>query len=196
MPDESQIPASRVPIIEQGTTLITREWFRFFNFVYNQLLALGSPAYGSFSSFETTSWSSFSTNKINITNTDLSNGVTLADSRVTVSAAGTYAITACFQLYNTDTTIPRSIILWARANGVNVPASLRYITVPGNNNGGAQSFGSHSIDLTLQLPALGYIEFYGASAGGQAQLRTIAAGEIGIDAPSSASIILNVTKIA
>lgn len=205
MLNDSQIPAPRVPITEKEGGLITREWFRFFNFVYEQVLQI-TPyvppvpvvplSYGSFSGFTTTTWSSFSTNQVSITDTALSSGVSVAASQVTVTNAGLYSVNASFQLYNPTIPNPYSIILWARVSGVDVPGSLRYISVPGNNAGGAQSFSSHAIALTLQLPAAAYIEFYGASALGVAQLRTIAAGDIGIPAPSAASILLNVTQIA
>jgi len=199
MPSESQIPAPRVPITEKEGGIITREWFRFFNYVYEQLLAAGTGtalSYGSFSGFETTTWTSYVTTQVAITDTALSSGVSVASSQVTVANAGLYTINASFQLYNPNLTVPYSVILWARVSGVDVPGSLRYVTVPAGNLGGGQSFTSHAINLTLQLPAAAYIEFYGFSAGGVAQLRTITAGEIGVTAPSSASILLNVTQIA
>jgi hypothetical protein len=37
MPNVTQIPAPRVPIIDSETGLMSREWFRFFNAVYEQL---------------------------------------------------------------------------------------------------------------------------------------------------------------
>lgn len=42
MPDNTQIPASRVEIVESGTTLMSRAWYRFLNTVYEFLgLATG-----------------------------------------------------------------------------------------------------------------------------------------------------------
>ena len=37
MPNVTQIPAPRVPIVDPSTGLMSREWFRFFNAVYEQL---------------------------------------------------------------------------------------------------------------------------------------------------------------
>ena len=34
MPNELQIPSSRVPLIDENTKLTSREWFRFFSDVY------------------------------------------------------------------------------------------------------------------------------------------------------------------
>ena len=193
MLNDSQIPAPRVPITEKEGGLITREWFRFFNFVYEQIVRLTSFAYGSFSGFETTTWVSNTTTRVSITDTALSSGVSVASSQVTVANAGLYSINASFQLYNTNLTTPYSIYLWARVDGVDVPSSLRYVTVPAGNASGAQSYSSHVIALTLQLPAAAYIEFYGVSPDGIAQLYTLPATAT---TPSAASILLNVTQIA
>jgi len=194
MLNDSQIPAPRVPITEKEGGLITREWFRFFNFVYEQIVRLTSFAYGTFSGFETTTWVSNTTTQVSITDTALSSGVSVASSQVTVANAGLYSINASFQLYNLNTTTAYTIALWARVSGVDVPGSLRYVTVFGPG-GSAQAYSTHTLDLTLQLPAAAYIEFYGNSFGGVAQLRTIAANTT-ITAPSAASILLNVTQIA
>jgi len=37
MPNATQIPAPRVPIIDSATGLMSREWFRYFTSVYEQL---------------------------------------------------------------------------------------------------------------------------------------------------------------
>jgi hypothetical protein len=100
MLNDSQIPAPRVPITEKEGGLITREWFRFFNFVYEQIVRLTSFAYGSFSGFETTTWAAGVTTRVSITDTALSSGVSVASSQVTVANAGLYSVNASFQLYN------------------------------------------------------------------------------------------------
>jgi drug/metabolite transporter (DMT)-like permease len=81
MLSDSQIPAPRVPITEKEGGLITREWFRFFNFVYEQIVRLTSFAYGTFSGFETTTWASNTTTQVSITDTALSSGVSVASSQ-------------------------------------------------------------------------------------------------------------------
>lgn len=44
----TQIPAPRVPLIDAGTGLISREWFRFLNALYEQLGAGAGGASGTF----------------------------------------------------------------------------------------------------------------------------------------------------
>ena len=47
----TQIPAPRVPLIDANTGLISREWFRFLNALYEQL---GGGAGGATGTFTTT----------------------------------------------------------------------------------------------------------------------------------------------
>ena len=50
MPNSTQIPAPRVPVVEPDNKLMSREWFRFFNAIYEQL---GSGAGGATGTFTT-----------------------------------------------------------------------------------------------------------------------------------------------
>jgi len=50
MLNSTQIPAPRVPVVEVETRLMSREWFRFFNAIYEQL---GSGAGGATGTFTT-----------------------------------------------------------------------------------------------------------------------------------------------
>jgi hypothetical protein len=48
MLNSTQIPAPRVPVIDANTGLMSREWFRFLNAVYEQLGAGAGGASGTF----------------------------------------------------------------------------------------------------------------------------------------------------
>ncbi len=52
MPNSTQIPAPRVPVIDPATNLMSREWFRFFNAVYEQLGAGNGGATGTFTTVD------------------------------------------------------------------------------------------------------------------------------------------------
>jgi hypothetical protein len=52
MPNSTQIPAPRVPVVEPESGLMSREWFRFFNAVYEQLGAGSGAASGSFTTVD------------------------------------------------------------------------------------------------------------------------------------------------
>lgn len=48
MLNSTQIPAPRVPVIDANTGLMSREWFRFLNAIYEQLGAGEGGASGTF----------------------------------------------------------------------------------------------------------------------------------------------------
>ena len=52
MPNVTQIPAPRVPIVDPKTGLMSREWFRFFNAVYEQLGGGEGSATGTFTTVD------------------------------------------------------------------------------------------------------------------------------------------------
>ena len=52
MLNSTQIPAPRVPIVEAETRLMSREWFRFFNAVYEQLGGGAGGASGTFTTVD------------------------------------------------------------------------------------------------------------------------------------------------
>jgi hypothetical protein len=52
MPNVTQIPAPRVSVIDPNTGLVSREWFRFFNAIYEQLGGGAGGASGSFTTVD------------------------------------------------------------------------------------------------------------------------------------------------
>ena len=52
MPNVTQITAPRVPIVDPSTGLMSREWFRFFNAVYEQLGGGEGGATGTFTTVD------------------------------------------------------------------------------------------------------------------------------------------------
>lgn len=158
MPDNvTQIPASRVPLTEDTGGIITREWYRFFQNVFNLTSAgnntislsdlqvsppaydaalFSAPRYGTF--FDSTTQTAASANTaygMTFNNTDLSYGVELGSptSRVYVRSAGVFNIQFSAQLDNTSGGTHFAYI-WLRVNGVDVPSSAGKIRLQGNNS--------------------------------------------------------------
>ena len=52
MLNSTQIPAPRVPVVEPDSRLMAREWFRFFNAVYEQLGGGAGGASGTFTTVD------------------------------------------------------------------------------------------------------------------------------------------------
>jgi hypothetical protein len=157
MPDNvTQIPASRVPLTEDTGGIITREWYRFFQNVFNLTSAgnntvslsdlqkgpsnadsmfVVAPRYGSF--FDSTTQTAALANTaygMTFNNTDLSYGVELGSptSRVFVRSEGVYNIQFSAQLDNTSGGTHFTYI-WLRVNGTDVPNSASKIRLQGNN---------------------------------------------------------------
>lgn len=156
MPDNvTQIPASRVPFIEGDSGLVTREWYRYLQNVFNLTSAgnntisltdlqvsppaydvalFSAPRYGSF--YDTTTQIPAVANTayaMTFNNTDLSYGVELGTptSRVYVRSNGVYNIQFSAQCTNTSGGA-HFIYIWLRVNGTDVPNSAGKIRLQGS----------------------------------------------------------------
>ena len=158
MPENiTQIPASRVPLTEANGGMVTREWYRFFQNLFNLTSAgnnnislsdlqmsppaydaalFSAPRYGSF--FDSSTQTAAVANTaygITFNNTDLSYGVELGSptSRVYVRSEGVFNIQFSAQLDNTSGGI-HLVYIWLRVNGVDVPSSAGKIRLQGNSS--------------------------------------------------------------
>lgn len=133
MPDNvSQIPAARVPLWDQLTLFVTREWYRWFYNVY-VLLGSGSLRYGTF--LDTTSQTAASPDTpyaITYNTQDMKAGVSLGTpaSRIYVDRDGAYNFQFSLQLESTDASA-KTLYVWPRVNGVDVPNSATKLTLKG-----------------------------------------------------------------
>jgi hypothetical protein len=157
MPDNvTQIPASRVPLTEATGGIITREWYRFFQNVFNltsagnntvslsdlqkgplstDSMAVVAPRYGTF--FDSTTQTAALANTaygMTFNNTDLSFGVEIGSptSRVYVRSAGVFNIQFSAQLDNTSGGA-HLVYIWLRVNGTNIPNSASKIRLQGSS---------------------------------------------------------------
>jgi len=127
---------------------------------------------------------------ITLTNTLVSNGVTLSaspnNSRLNVVEAGYYQIDAVLQLTSGNAS-DKNVYFWLRKNGSDVADSTRAITV--NINGG---FSPISLNYTISLAANDYIELYWAASNTNVTLDAIAASAF---APAAPSVLVNVSQL-
>jgi len=155
MPDNvTQIPAARVPLTEATGGIMTREWYRFFQNVFNLTSAgnntvslsdlqvsppaydvalFSAPRYGTF--YDTTTQTPALANTaygITFNTTDLSYGVEIGTptSRVFVRSEGIFNIQFSAQTTNTSGG-SHFIYIWLRVNGVDVPNSAGKIRLQG-----------------------------------------------------------------
>ena len=125
---------------------------------------------------------------ITLNNTLSSNGVARGTptSRIVVSQAGFYNITASLQL-RSGSAISKNVRFWLRKNGTNVADSTRIITV--DINGG---FTPISLNYTISLQATEYVELYWAADSTNVTLDAIAASAF---APAAPSVLVAVSQI-
>ena len=172
MLNETRIPGQRVAITEDDNRTPSREWFRFFEYLY--VTAVASVTNAAFYDITSTAWAANTPTIVPVGNTYATHGFTLASSRVTVVSAGRYVINASFQLTNNDASNDDDMTIWLRVNGVNVTASARRVTVPKQHAGVAGSV-LMTVNFSYTFAAGDYFELYGLSKLGYAQIATYAA---------------------
>jgi hypothetical protein len=196
MLNESQIPAPRVPITGVEGGLVTREWFRFFNYVYETLLQLSAATtaiYGAFRDNTSTAWAANTPSLIPLGITDYISGLTHGSSRVNIQTAGLYTITASFQLTNPNNANDDDLSVWLRVNSVDAPATTSRVTVVKEHSG---TPGSNllTVNFFYLFAAGDYFELYGISKLGYAQIVTYPASTSPAY-PEAPGTILTVARI-
>ena len=124
---------------------------------------------------------------ITLTNTLVSNGVTLSNSsRLNVAEAGYYQIDATIQL-TSGSASAKNIFFWLRKNGTNVAESTRAVTVDINSG-----YLPISLNYTISLAATDYVELYWAANDTNVTLDALAASAF---APTAPSVLVNVSQL-
>lgn len=131
----TQIPAARVVMNDPTTGYVNRPWYRFFYNLF-ALLGSGSLRYGSF--YDTTTQpllTAGTAQAVTYDTTSLSAGVYVGTptSRIYVDRPGAYNFQFSLQLLSKNPSV-KLIYIWARVNGIDVPASATKITMQGNND--------------------------------------------------------------
>lgn len=145
--------------------------------------------YGSFDSTSTQTISTINTaTSITLGTTLSSNGVTIGTptSRIVVSQAGFYSLSASLQLTSSSSSA-KMVYFWLRKNGVDVPDTVRAITV--NINGGETPI---SLSYTVSLAASDYVELYWAADSTDVSLNALTGLAFAPDAPS---VLVNISQL-
>ena len=189
MLSETQIPAPRVAIA--GDDPPSREWFRFFNYLYVASLA-ASPAYGAFHDETSTSFVANTPTLVPLGIQDLAVNLSDGASRINIARAGLYTITASSQLTK-DTANEDDFYIWLRVNSVNVPASASVVTVP-KKHGSIPGSSLITVNFFYEFVVGDYFELYGLSKLGYAQITTYPASTSPAY-PAAPGTILTVAQI-
>lgn len=191
MLNETRIPGQRVAIVEDENGTPTREWFRYFEYLYT--VAAASVTNAAFYDTTSTAWTANTPTIVPVGSTYAAHGFTLAASRVAVASAGRCIINASLQLTNNNASNDDDMTIWLRVNGADVTATARRMTVPKQHAGVAGSV-LMTVNFSYTFAAGDYFELYGLSKLGYAQIATYAASSSPAY-PAAPGTILSVAQI-
>jgi len=118
---------------------------------------LNSP-YGAFSSDQDQTATANTATLMTLNTTDFANGVSIASSKITVENSGIYNLQFSVQFSNTDTAFQDAYI-WLRQNGVNIPGSTGFVSIP-NRHAGTDGHLIVGWNYFLSMAASDYVEIY------------------------------------
>jgi hypothetical protein len=136
---------------------VLRLYFNRLDAILDQLKTFSVP-YGAFSSDQDQTAVANTATLMTLNTTDFANGVSIAASKITVATAGIYNLQFSTQFANTNSNV-QDVYIWLRQNGVNIPGSTGFVSIPGSHGG----TDGHSIvgwNYFLSMTAGQYIEIY------------------------------------
>jgi len=141
---------------------VLRLFFNRLNGFFNQLSASDIASlrfpYGAFSSDQDQTATVNTATLMTLNTTDFSNQVSISSSKITVVNAGIYNLQFSAQFQNTDTAF-QDVYIWLRQNGVDIPGSTDFISVP-NRHAGTDGHSIIGWNYFLNMAASDYIEIY------------------------------------
>lgn len=205
----TRIPGARVPISDDATGTVSREWYRFFFNLFNLTgagqensaasSAMGAdlaPAYtpqmnekrhGVF--YDTTTQTAAAINTaypVTINSTSITKGVYIGDvtSQVFVDRLGTYNFQFSLQL-NKASSNAKNIYVWYRVNGADAANSATRVTLAGNSAAVVAAW-----NFVVEMNAGDYFELVWSTDDTGCQITAVSPAA---PAPAIPSVILTVT---
>jgi hypothetical protein len=187
----TQIPSSRVPVVDKLGQLMERSWYRFFTNLYNYFISL---PYGAF--YDTTTQTATANTPTAITFDSASvtrnTQIGTPTSRIEFTADGLTTVTFSIQLTN-PTASEDDVYVWLRKNGVDVTATSSVITVP-KKHGGIDGAAILTVNFFETYAAGDYLELYWLTVSGSSQITTVPATTSPAK-PASPGAVLTVSQI-
>jgi hypothetical protein len=117
--------------------------------------------YGAFSSDQDQSTTANTATLMTLNTTDFANGVSIDGSKITVEFAGIYNLQFSTQFQNTDNQI-QDISIWLKQNGVDIPGSTGFISIPARKSASAGEEAHEIIgwNYYLTMQARDYVQLY------------------------------------
>jgi len=118
--------------------------------------------HGAFSSDQDQSTTANTETLMTLNTTDFSNGgVTIDSSKIITATPGTYNLQFSTQFQNSDNA-QHDISIWLRQNGVDIPGSTGFISIPARKSAGAgnEGHGIYGWNYYVEMQADDYIELW------------------------------------
>jgi len=171
---------------------VLRLYFNRLDAIIAQLKTFSVP-YGAFSSDQDQTAVANTATLMTLNTTDFANGVSIATSKITVATAGIYNLQFSTQFANTNSNV-QDVYIWLRQNGVNIPGSTGFVSIPGSHGG----TDGHSIvgwNYFLSMTAGQYIEIYWSIPNVAVTIQHLAASGTPTK-PSTQSVVATMTFVS
>lgn len=165
-PNAPRLPAAPVEYDQRYVDVLTGILRQYFNTIDNFAQAVSAAAggkylqfpYGAFSSDQDQTATANTATLMTLNTTDFSNEISISSSEITVLNAGIYNLQFSAQFQNTDTAF-QDVYIWLRQNGVDIPGSTGFVSVP-NRHAGTDGHTIIGWNYFLSMAANDHIEIY------------------------------------
>ena len=183
--------------IEQYSNVL-RLYFNQLDGLTNTLLGesggrfIQSP-YGAFSSDQDQTTTVNTATLMTFNTTDFANQVSISSSQITVVYPGIYNLQFSAQFTNTDTAF-QDVYIWLRQNGVDIPGSTGFISVP-NRHAGTDGHSIIGWNYFLSMAANDHVEIYWSVPNAAVTIQHLAASGTPTK-PSTQSVVATLSFVS
>ena len=149
--------------------------------------------YGAFSSDQDQTATVNTATLMTFNTTDFANEVSISSSQITVVNAGIYNLQFSVQFQNTDTAF-QDVYIWLRQNGVDIPGSTGFISVP-NRHAGTDGHSIIGWNYFLSMAANDYVEIYWSVPNAAVTIQHLAASGTPTK-PSTQSVVATLSFVS
>jgi hypothetical protein len=191
-------PSLPVPPVEYSSIYgeqlnnVLRLYFNRLNGLLGQLNILSVP-YGAFSSDQDQTAAVNTATLMTLNTTDFSNGVSIANSKITVTTAGIYNLQFSTQFSNTDSNV-QDVYIWLKQSGVDIPGSTGFVSIP-SRHGGTDGHAIVGWNYFLSMTAGQYIEIYWSVPNADVSIQHLAASGTPTK-PSTQSVVATLAFVS
>jgi len=149
--------------------------------------------YGAFSSDQDQTTTANTATLMTLNTTDFANEVSISLSEITVVNAGIYNLQFSVQFQNTDTAF-QDVYIWLRQNGVDIPGSTGFVSVP-NRHAGTDGHIIIGWNYFLNMAAGDHIEIYWSVPNAAVSIQHLAASGTPTK-PSTQSVVATMSFVS